>query len=70
VSKKDKNKYEYKRQSFFRLLKYASPYKMRLAIGILAGFAVAGSLFSSFLLIPNILKGVVPQEQKDKVLEK
>jgi subfamily B ATP-binding cassette protein MsbA len=70
VSKKDKNKYEYKRQSFFRLLKYASPYKLRLAIGILAGFAVAGSLFSSFLLIPNILKGVVPQEQKDKVLEK
>jgi len=62
---KDKKKYEFKRQSFLRLLKYASPYKGRLAIGIIAGFAVAGSLFSSFLLIPNILKGVIPQEQKD-----
>ncbi|NOY75787.1 MAG: ABC transporter ATP-binding protein [Kiritimatiellaeota bacterium] len=50
-----------KRQSFKRILKYALPYKGRLAIGILAGFVVAGSLFSSFMLIPQILKGVVPE---------
>jgi subfamily B ATP-binding cassette protein MsbA len=57
---------EFKKQSFLRLLKYAAPYKFRLIIGILAGFAVAGSLFSSFLLLPSILQGVVPKEEKDQ----
>ncbi|MFZ2658652.1 MAG: ABC transporter ATP-binding protein [Victivallales bacterium] len=45
------DKYSYKRQSYFRLLTYAKPYKRKLAIGILAGFVSAGSLFSSFFWI-------------------
>jgi subfamily B ATP-binding cassette protein MsbA len=57
---RDKDKNEFKKQSYFRLLKYASPYKGRLVIGILAGFVVAGSLFSGLMLVPQILKGVVP----------
>ena len=59
MSRKEE-KHEFKRQSYFRLLKYAAPYKGRLAIGILAGFVVAGSLFSGLMLVPQILKGVVP----------
>ena len=59
-----------KKQSFKRILKYTAPYKGRLAIGIIAGFVVAGSLFSSFMLIPQIFKGIVPQEAKnDKMRE-
>lgn len=50
-----------KKQSFRRILKYTAHYKGRLAIGIIAGFVVAGSLFSSFMLIPQIFKGIVPQ---------
>ena len=58
------NQANFKRQSYFRLLKYAAPYKFRLALGILAGFLVAGSLFSGLMLVPRILKGVIP-ESKD-----
>ncbi|MEI6424178.1 MAG: hypothetical protein WCP55_18320, partial [Lentisphaerota bacterium] len=41
----------YKRQSYFRLLTYTKPYKRKLAIGILAGFVSAGSLFGSLFWI-------------------
>jgi len=70
VGRHKKEKYVFKKQSYMRLLKYAAPYKLRLAIGILAGFAVAGSMFSSFLLIPGILRGVVPDTQKQEQLNK
>ena len=40
-----------KRQSYFRLLTYTKPYKRKLAIGILAGFVSAGSLFGSLFWI-------------------
>ena len=63
--KREKEHYDFKKQSFTRLFKYAAPYKFRLAIGILAGFAVAGSLFSSFLLLPGIMKGVLPDNSKN-----
>ena len=66
MAKKEKEKYQFKKQSFFRILKYAAPYKMRLGIGILAGFLVAGSLFGSILMIPQLLKGVIPPAEKDK----
>ncbi len=59
------NQANFKRQSYFRLLKYAAPYKFRLILGILAGFLVAGSLFSGLMLVPKILKGVIP-EARDK----
>src|SRR5664279_5359374 len=45
------NKAVFKRQSYFRLLAYAKPYKRKLAIGILAGFVSAGPLFGSLLWI-------------------
>ena len=61
-----KKEYEFKKQSFKRLLKYAAPYKVRLAVGILAGFVVAGSLFSSILLLPQIMKGVIPEPRKEE----
>ncbi|HBC86514.1 MAG TPA: hypothetical protein DCZ94_06125 [Lentisphaeria bacterium] len=54
----DKDKYSYKRQSYFRLLTYAKPYKYKLAIGILAGFVSAGSLFGSFFWIKDFMESV------------
>ncbi|MBN1865218.1 MAG: ABC transporter ATP-binding protein, partial [Victivallales bacterium] len=62
-----KEHYEFKAQSYLRLLKYAAPYKLRLTIGIIAGFTVAGSLFGSFMLIPSIIKGVVPEGNDTKM---
>ena len=43
-----------KTQSYWRLVKYAFPYKYRLAVGILAGLVAGGSLFGSLLLVPPI----------------
>ena len=62
--KREREKYEFKSQSYFRLLRYATPYKFKLIVGILAGFVVAGSLFSGLMLVPQILKGVVPEAEK------
>ena len=49
---------EIKTQTYLRLLAYAKPYKLRLAIGILAGFVVGGSLFGSLMLIPSLVTGI------------
>jgi subfamily B ATP-binding cassette protein MsbA len=73
MSKKDAKNYKFKKQSFFRILKYAAPYKWRLATGILAGFLVAGSLFGSLVMLPQIMQGVVPptrQEEKTQAAAK
>ncbi len=59
-----------KRNSFFRLLKYAAPYKFRLIIGILAGFLVGGSMFGSFMLIPQLMTGVESVNRKSDVTAK
>ncbi len=53
----DKNQ-EAKVQTYWRLLSYAKPYKFRLAVGILAGFIVGGSLFGSLMLIPSLMTGI------------
>ncbi len=52
------DKYSFKRQSYFRLLTFAKPYKYKLAIGILAGFVSAGSLFGSFFWIKDFMESV------------
>ena len=49
---------ELRRQSYWRLLKYARPYWRRLTIGIAAGLLVGGSLFVSISMIPRLI-GVV-----------
>ena len=49
-----------KRQSYLRLIRYARPYWLRLAIGILAGILVGGSLLFSLLLIPQLVGVVDP----------
>jgi subfamily B ATP-binding cassette protein MsbA len=54
-----------KSQSYFRLLKYASPYKFRLIVGILAGFVVGGSLFGSLMMVTPIMEGVDSSAGKD-----
>lgn len=54
------NDREFKRQSYLRLVKYARPYWLRLAIGIIAGLLVGGSLFVSLLLIPQLVGVVEP----------
>ena len=54
------NEREFKAQSYFRLLHYAWPYRVRLAIGIIAGVLVGGSLLVSLLLIPQLVGVVDP----------
>ena len=55
--KRDKEK-EFKRQSYFRLLKYTKPYWFRMTIGVVAGLLVGGSMFASLMLIPELLNAV------------
>ena len=58
------NEREFKAQSYWRLLKYAKPYRWRLAVGILAGFLVGGSLLVSLLVIPQMVGVLAPVESK------
>lgn len=56
MSRRHKEKYVFKRQSYLRLLAYAKPYKFKLAVGIIAGFIVGGSLFGSFFWLPEFVR--------------
>ena len=61
-------------QTYWRLLKYARPYKVRLIIGILSGLLIGGSLFGSFMMLPSLFSGIEPQaaassSELDKKLE-
>ena len=47
-------------RTYLRLLRYARPYWLRLAMGILAGILVGGSLLFSLLLIPQLIGIVDP----------
>ena len=55
MSRVSENEREFKRVSYWRLVKYTKPYWKRLAIGIFFGLVIGGSLFSSFLIIPKLL---------------
>ncbi len=55
MSKRRENEKKFKKQSYFRLLRYTRPYWFRLTLGILAGFLVGGSLFASLMLVPELL---------------
>jgi ATP-binding cassette, subfamily B, bacterial MsbA len=55
--KRDKEK-QFKRQSYFRLLKYTKPYWFRMSLGVVAGLLVGGSLFASLMIIPELLNAV------------
>lgn len=58
MGRRQENEKEFKVQSYFRLLRYARPYWFRLTVGILAGFMVGGSLFASFMLVPDLLNAI------------
>ncbi|MBQ9774647.1 MAG: hypothetical protein IJW17_01275, partial [Lentisphaeria bacterium] len=59
---------EFRRQSYLRLIRYARPYWLRLAAGILAGILVGGSLLVSLLMIPQLVGVVDPLgERKSSV---
>lgn len=49
---------EFKKQSYFRLLKYAFSYKFRLIVGVAAGFTAASSLFGAMLMVPSLINGI------------
>jgi len=61
--------YQLKRQSFFRLLKYTKKYKLRLAIGLISGFMVGGSLLGGLLWIPNLMLGMDAKAEITQVIE-
>jgi subfamily B ATP-binding cassette protein MsbA len=65
MGRKHENEKEFKAQSYWRLLSYTKPYWFRLTIGILAGFMVGGSLFASFMLIPDLLNAVDTRTGKE-----
>ena len=67
MSRVSQNEKEFKRVSYWRLLKYAKPYWKRLAIGIFFGLVIGGSLFSSFLIIPKLLMVVDSPSAGDQV---
>ncbi len=60
MGRRSKNEGEFKAQSYFRLLKYAKPYWLRLTVGIVAGLLVGGSLFVTLLMIPRLVGMVEP----------
>lgn len=51
---------EIKAQGYLRLMRYAAPYKVRMAVGVLAGLLAGGSLFGSFMMIPHLMRGLDP----------
>lgn len=45
---------------YWRILRYARPYWLRLAVGVLAGMLVGGSLFFALMMIPKMAVVVDP----------
>ncbi|MEA4862178.1 MAG: ABC transporter ATP-binding protein [Victivallaceae bacterium] len=64
-----KNDGNFSSQSYWRLIKYAKPYWVKLTVGIVAGIVVGGSLLMSLLTIPHMVMVVdnppVDQQHKD-----
>ncbi|MBP5586746.1 MAG: ABC transporter ATP-binding protein [Lentisphaeria bacterium] len=67
MSRRTENEKEFKSVSYWRILRFVRPYWLMLAIGILAGMTVGGSLFGGLMLIPDIAM-IVDQDtgQSDK----
>ncbi|MBQ7404388.1 MAG: ABC transporter ATP-binding protein [Lentisphaeria bacterium] len=61
---------DYKFSTYWRLLKYAKPYKFRLIVGILAGFLIGGSLFGSFMMLPSLFSGIEFSSDASAKIEK
>ncbi len=54
MSKNAQNDRNFKSVGYLRVLRYCKPYRGRLILGILAGFLVGGSIFSSLMVVPQI----------------
>ena len=67
MSRVSQNEKEFKRVSYWRLLKYVKPYWKRLAVGVFFGLVIGGSLFSSFLIIPKLLMVVDSPDAGDRM---
>ena len=70
MGRKNKEKETLKLGTYFRLLGYSKPYKVRLTIGILAGFMVGGSLLGSLLMLPKLLTAIDPTPTNDVIIGK
>ena len=55
---------------YFRVLRYARPYWLRLTLGIIAGVLVGGSLFFTLRMIPQMVGVVEPAGAKTEQVEK
>ena len=67
--KNSENDAPFKRQSYWRLLKFAAPYWKRLTFGILCGMLVGSSLFMALLILPQLV-GMVDSGSNIGVSEK
>ena len=70
MGRKNKEKEKLNLSTYFRLLSYAKPYKVRLTIGVLAGFMVGGSLLGSLLMLPKLLTAIDPSPTNGAITEK
>lgn len=55
MSRRDQNEKVFKSVQYWRILKFVKPYWVRLAVGLIAGLIVGGSLFGSLMLVPNMV---------------
>ena len=55
MSRRSENEKTFKSVSYWRILRFVRPYRVRLIVGIVAGLLVGGSLFGGLMLLPEMV---------------
>ena len=55
MSRRSENEKTFKSVSYWRILRFVRPYRIRLIVGIVAGLLVGGSLFGGLMLLPEMV---------------
>jgi ABC-type multidrug transport system fused ATPase/permease subunit len=67
--KKNKEKFKFNEQTFWRLARYVKPYKYKAMVGILAGLTAGGALFGGMMMIPQLVSGLTHEGDSAKKQE-
>ncbi|MBR4076081.1 MAG: hypothetical protein IKK25_04375, partial [Lentisphaeria bacterium] len=54
--------------TYRKLIPFIKPYRFKLALGIICGLIVGGSLFGSLMLLPNMLMVVKQDNTTEKTI--
>jgi subfamily B ATP-binding cassette protein MsbA len=54
MSRRTENEKAMKSVSYWRILSFARPYWLRLAVGVIMGLIVGGTLFGGLMLLPDM----------------